>query len=356
MSTNPQRPESDREARILQLRDEALRRGKVSGLGVRPAGAPFPQASSETGYYGVNMLKEPQWTWQVPLYFFVGGAAGSAGVIGALADWVGDNYELAKDARWLAIGGAAVSSGLLVWDLGRPSRFLNMLRVFKPQSAMSMGAWILTAFANAAAAAKFADLVADAFGNSLPVRLVRGAGKLVSMAFGLPFHNYTGVLIGATAVPVWNHKVGHLPRHFGMSGLQACVSILELMGHDDSRALNLLGLLSATAETWEGYLIELERDRALDPLKHGASGWATRAGGMLSGPIPLVLRMMSWWTPELRKAAAWSGILGSLITRYAWMYAGHASARNWRLPLEISDSAALPQPLPENVPKKFRTE
>ncbi len=139
-----------------------------------------------------------------------------------------------------------------------------------------------------------------------------------------------------------------------MSGLQACVSILELMGHDDSRALNLLGLLSASLETWEGYLIEVERDRALDPLKHGGSGWLTRAGGMLSGPIPLVLRMIGWKSPELRRAAAWSGILGSIITRYAWMQAGHASARDWRLPLEVEASKSAPQPIPENVPKKFR--
>jgi hypothetical protein len=359
MSTKPQRPqETERpsEGRLLELREEALRRGKVSGLGVRPPGAPFPQASSETGYYGVPMLKEPAWTWQVPLYFFVGGAAGSAGVLGAVADWVGDDYELARDARWVAIGGAALSGALLTWDLGRPSRFLNMLRVFKPQSPMSVGAWVLTAFANFAAAAKFADIVGERFGNSTPVKIMRGMGNLGALAFGLPFHNYTGVLIGATAIPVWNKKVGSLPRHFGMSGLQACVSILELMGHEDSRALNMLGLLSAVVETWEGYTIELARDRVLDPLKRGGSGWATRAGGLLSGPIPLVLRMLAWNSPELRRAAAWSGILGSIITRIAWIQAGHVSARDWRLPLEIEGSRTKPQPIPENVPKKFRIE
>ena len=362
MSTKPQLPEDEltpkpaTEARLIELRDEAMRRGKVGGLGIHPPGAPFPQASSQTGYYGVPVLKQPQWTWQVPLYFFVGGAAGSAGVVGAVADWVGDDYQLAKDARWLAVGGAALSGALLTWDLGRPSRFLNMLRVFKLQSPMSVGAWVLTAFANFSAAAKFADIVGDRFGNSIPVRLVRGMGNLGSLAFGMPFHNYTGVLIGATAIPVWNRKVQHLPRHFGMSGLQACVGILELMGHEDSRALNMLGLLSAAMETWEGYNIELERDRVLDPLKRGGSGWATRTGGLLSGPIPLVLRMLAWKSPELRRAAAWSGILGSLITRYAWMQAGSVSARDWRLPLEIEGSKGKPQPIPENVPKKFRIE
>ena len=363
MSTRPQQPEDEgvvrkpaREARLIELREEALRRGKVGGLGIRPTGAPFPQASAQNGYYGIPLLKQPQWTWQVPLYFFVGGAAGSAGVLGAVADWVGDDYKLARDARWLAVGGAALSGALLTWDLGRPGRFLNMLRVFKPQSPMSVGAWVLTAFANFATAAKFADIVGDRFGNSVPVRLIRGMGNLGSLAFGLPFHNYTGVLIGTTTVPVWNQRVDTLPRHFGMSGLQACVSILELMGHEDSRALNMLGLLSATVETWEGYTIELERDRILDPLKRGGSGWATRAGGLLSGPIPLVLRMLAWKSPELRRAAAWSGILGSLITRFAWMAAGSASTKNYRLPLKIQGSKGDPQPIPENVPEKFRLE
>ncbi len=358
MSTNPQLPEEVQEkpseSRLVEIREEALKHGKVGGLGVHPPGAPFPQASPETGYYGIPVLKQPQWTWQVPLYFFVGGAAGSAGVLGAVADWVGDDYRLARDARWLAMGGAALSGALLTWDLGKPSRFLNMLRVFKIQSPMSVGAWVLTAFANFATAAKFADIVGDRFGESVPVKIVRGIGNLGSLAFGLPFHNYTGVLIGATAVPVWNQRASSLPKHFGMSGLQACVSILELMGHEDSQALNVLGLMTAIGETWEGYTIELERDRALDPLKRGGSGWFTRAGGLLSGPIPLVLRMLAWKLPELRRAAAWSGILGSLITRYAWIHAGRVSARDWRLPLEVEGGKRKPQPIPENVPKKFR--
>lgn len=352
---SPERmPDTSSESRLVEIRNEAMRRGKVEGLGVRPPGAPFPQASAETGYYGIHLLKQPQWTWQVPLYFFVGGAAGSAGVIGTLADWVGDDYELARHARWLALGGAAASGGLLVWDLGRPGRFLNMLRVFKPQSPMSIGAWILTAFANFSAAASFADFVGERFGRSLPIRVIGGAGKIGSALFGMPFHNYTGVLIGATAIPVWNRKIKHLPRHFGMSGLQSAVSILELMGHSDSRALNMLGLLAAGFESWEGLLIEGEKDRSLDPLKHGISGWITRAGGVLSGPVPLVLRLAGLGSPRLRRMAAWSGIAGSLLTRYGWMQAGRSSARDWRLPLEIEEGRAEPQPVPENVPQKFR--
>lgn len=362
MSTVPQSPEEKREARIIELRRQAETRGRVEGLGVRPAGAPFPQASPETGYYGINLLKEPQWTWQVPLYFFVGGAAGSCGVIGALADWVGDDHQLARDARFLALGGGVLSGALLTWDLGKPQRFLNMLRVFKPQSPMSMGAWILAAFSGAAAAASFADLVADRWGPSLPVRVIGGLGKLGSLALGGPFHNYTGVLIGATVIPAWNKNITTLPIHFGMSGVQSAVCLLELMGHSRSRALNMLAIGSAFFETWEGAHLEGRRERELDPLKHGPTGWLTRAGGTFSGPVPLALRLASLFAGErqsrnMRKWAAISGLVGSLCTRYGWMYAGHTSAKDWRLPLEIStQDAGTPQPVPKNVPRKFRAD
>ena len=363
MSTNPQTPEERRESRIVELRRQAETRGRVEGLGVRPPGAPFPMASPQTGYYGVPLLKEPQWTWQVPLYFFVGGAAGSCGVFGALADWVGDDHELARDARWLALGGSVLSGALLTWDLGKPQRFLNMLRVFKPQSPMSMGAWILTAFSGAAAAASFADIVADRFGPSLPVSIIGNLGKLGSLAMGGPFHNYTGVLLGATVIPAWNKNITTLPIHFGMSGVQSAVCLLELMGHDRSRALHLLGLGSAFLETWEGAHLEGRSERELDPLKHGPTGWLTRVGGALSGPVPLFLRAAALiargeTSRRMRRMASISGIVGSLATRYGWMYAGHASAKDWRIPLEIADHEARdPQPMPaKNVPKKFRAE
>src|SRR3569832_1069063 len=160
-----------REQRLEQIRREAELHGKVRERGVRPKGAPFPVASPETGYYGIPMLKEPQWTWEVPLYFFVGGAAGASAVIGAMAHWTGNDLEIARDCRYIAAAGAILSSGLLIADLGRPSRFLNMLRVFKPNSPMSVGAWVLAAFGSASGAAAFAELVRRKY-DVAPVRIL----------------------------------------------------------------------------------------------------------------------------------------------------------------------------------------
>lgn len=329
-----------RERRLEEIRRQAEKRGQLQVVGPRPAGAPFPQASPEHGYYGIPLLKEPPWTWEIPLYFFVGGAAGAAAVIGAIADYTGADRELVQHARWIAAAGSVISPALLIADLGRPERFLAMLRVFKPQSPMSVGVWTLVGFSTGAAAAAFAGFLRQRYGPSLPLKVLENAGSAASLAFGLPFSNYTGVLIGATTIPVWNRNAGDLPLHFAASGLGAAVGILELMGHRKNRALQALGLGAAIFESWEGLRIEARSHEELDPLKHGPSGWITRAGGVLSGPLPTVLRLASLFgskrtSNSLRRMAAWSAIAGSVITRFAWVHAGHVSARNWKLPLQL---------------------
>src|SRR5437660_10355256 len=168
------------EQQLLNLRDEAELRGQVKAGGIRPRGAPFPVASSETGYYGIPLLKQPSWTWEVPAYFFVGGAAGAAAVVGAAAQVAGADRELVSDARWIAGAGALLSGPLLAADLGRPERFLNMLRVFKVQSPMSVGAWTLTAFGTFASAALFADEMRRR--THLPVELIGDPSAILSAA------------------------------------------------------------------------------------------------------------------------------------------------------------------------------
>jgi hypothetical protein len=276
----------------------------------------------------------------VPLYFFVGGAAGAAAVVGATARAVAndDEADLVRDARWVAALGGALSAPLLISDLGRPERFLNMLRVWKPQSPMSVGAWTLTAFGSSAGAAAFADLVARraADGESRlagPVRIVGDAAGMLAAATGLVMTTYTGVLVGATAIPAWNRSVSVLPIHFAASGLGAAVSLLELLGHDHP-ALNRLGIAAALAEIGTGVAHELDDDPAHAPLKQGSSGALVRAGGVLSGPIPLLLRLFG-----ARKAAAVAAIAGSLVTRYGWVAAGRESARDPRVPLGLNQGS-----------------
>jgi hypothetical protein len=339
------RGERDREERLGAIRREAAEARRVAGEGVRPAGAPFPaaaaRASAETGYYGQPLLKRPVWTWEVPLYFFTGGAAGAAAVIAAAARAAGAGPELARDARWIAALGGAASPALLVSDLGRPERFLNMLRVFKPGSAMSVGAWTLVAFSTASSARAFADLLERRSGGAdrspgrspgggrPPVRVLANAAEALSAATGTVMASYTGVLVGATVIPVWNRSVRVLPVHFAASGLASAVALLELLGHRH-RALNLLGIAAAAVETAVGAVHETDPDPVYEPLKRGRSGAIVRTGGVLSGPVPLLLRLLG-----ARRAAAVSSLAGSLLTRFGWVEAGKTSADDPSLPLGL---------------------
>lgn len=276
-------------------------------------------------YHRIPLLKAPVWTWEVPAYFFVGGAAGASAALGAIAQLTGASDDLVRDARWIAAAGSALSAPLLISDLGRPERFLNMLRVFKLQSPMSVGAWTLAAFGTASSASAFADLVRRK--TNLPVRIVGDASAFLAAATGMVMATYTGVLVGATAIPVWREHVRLLPMHFGASALGSAVSLLELRGHDDD-ALNAIGLGAAIFETVASFAIETGDDRASAPLRDGRTGLLTKLAGAFAGPIPLALRLLG-----ARKGAAVSTLVGSLLTRFAWVEAGKASTKDVELAL-----------------------
>jgi formate-dependent nitrite reductase membrane component NrfD len=338
-----------RENRLLELRKEAEEKGIVRSPGVRANGGPrpvHPRATAETGYYGLPLLKTPAWTWEVPIYFFTGGFAGAASIIGAVGKLTSSDEKLVRDARMLAAVGGTISPALLIADLGMPSRFLHMLRVFKIQSPMSVGSWTLVLFSSSASALAFLDYVKrksthrGRYGR-YALNVLENAAEFFSVISGALLSTYTGVLIGATAVPVWNANVGILPVHFAASGVGSAASLLELRGNC-TPAMNALGMGAAAVETLVGASIELRQDRVLDPLKRGPSGWLTRIGGLLAGPLPLALRVLSLFASgnrqrKLRKAAAVASIAGSVVTRFAWVQAGQASAKDPRIPLQLSE-------------------
>ena len=345
-------PDAASERRLAQLRSNAWNSESAQathdptrGIKARDlAPGQFPHATPETGYYGIHMLKEPQWTHEIPLYFFIGGAGGAAAVLAEAARMTrwDEGSKLVSDARTIAAIGALISPVLLVMDLGRPSRFLYMLRVFKPQSAMSVGVYIVSVYGTAAFLTKFHELLLHRFPifDILPIRFMQELTSTLASLAGFGMATYTGVLIGATAIPVWNHHIRSLPVHFAMSGTACAVAALTLMGND-SRALNNLALATSAFEIAEGIHIEGEKGEISDPLRRGFSGSLTRLGGILSGPLPFALRAASLFTGKetsriLRRAASVCSVLGSLTTRFAWIEAGHASAKDYRLPLQLA--------------------
>jgi hypothetical protein len=309
------------EQRLEQLREKAWQEGVVPGRGVDVVGGPIPR---KPGYYGQPVVKPPVWTWEVPLYFFFGGLGGMSGII-ALGAVLFHHIELARAAMWVAvIAGAVVSPILLIMDLGRPARFLNMLRVFKHRSPMSMGAWILSAFGACAVPGLIAlELHAhQVFPGTLDQLLRFAAGIFIfgSAIFGSLLATYTGVLIGATAIPAWFLHRTLLPIHFGTAGLGSAAAVLELLGHRIP-ALNLLGFYAAAVETmlliWLSFDKKGAANRAIH--EHG-SGWLIRIGEVLNGPLALILRFFGFipW-------AAISFLAGALISRIGWIAVGKVS-------------------------------
>lgn len=281
--------------------------------------------SSSGAYYDYVALKGPVWTWEVPAYFFVGGMAGAAALLGAVARRTGAPDSLVRDARWIAAAGAALSPPLLISDLGRPERFLNMLRVFKLRSPMSVGAWTLVAFSTAASAAAFADLAYRATRGRLPVKVVADASEILSAGTGLVLATYTGVLLGATAIPVWSSNAAVLPLHFGASGLGSAVSMLELLGHR-TRALNAIGIGTAVAETLMAAHVSFSGEPGMKTIREGRPGTLALTAGLLAGPVPLVLRLLGGRSGTTRRLAALSTVAGAVLTRTAWVQAGRTSA------------------------------
>ena len=117
-----------KEQRLVELRDEAWQKGVVGSRGVDVAGGPIPR---KPGYYGETVVRPPVWTWEIPIYFFVGALGGMSAVI-ALGALLFHHFDVARTAMWIAALASGLSPILLILDLGRPHLFLHMLRVFKP--------------------------------------------------------------------------------------------------------------------------------------------------------------------------------------------------------------------------------
>jgi len=320
LSSDPSTPAAKAtEARLDEIRKAAAESAPRGG---RPS--PAPQIRGRESYYGLPVLKAPVWTWEVPLYFFIGGIAGMSACLALVAQLFGNEAALVRSALWVALLGAAICPVFLIADLGRPERFLAMLRVAKIQSPMSVGVWILVSFSGCTFVALLAnELIARGYTDILIVG-VNWAGECTAALTGLILAAYTGVLLGATANPVWSHNRRALPAHFLAAALGGAAGVLELLGFLITPT-QLIGVVAAVIETLLGVHFELNRLPVNAPLHRGKSATAFRIAGVMAGPGALVLRLVSQ-APPVRRTAAVCFLAGSLLSRYAWIWAGRASA------------------------------
>ena len=293
---------------------------------------PSRQPGETPAYYGVPMLKEPVWKGTIAAYFYAGGMAGMSATLGSAVQLLGgrEMQSLVTKTRWIATVGAAISTGLLIEDLGRPERFLHMLRVFKLTSPMSMGSWILSAFSAAAGASAVLPYGPRIF------RPLAGVFGIAAGLLGLPLAAYTGVLLVQTAVPLWKDRLWSVLAL--CSGTAAASSFLDLLplNAKEARAIQIFGLIGECGELLVAN--EIEKDaarvqRVARPLHDGLTGFLWQSAKVLT----IASAMISILPGRSRNKRIAAGLLGTaagISVRFAYFFAGKRSARDPRASFE----------------------
>lgn len=298
------------------------------------------------GYYGIPVIHGPHWKWLIIAYFFFGGISGSSAALAAIARLVGGtrSTDLARTATYVAIAALAPCPAFLILDLGRPARFLNMLRAFRPTSPMSMGTWGLSAYGLFITLATLLQLWEDLSPSDkqsvLPahngtVRLV----ALLSGAGGLFVAGYTGVLLAATAVPIWSKSPGLLGPLFVSSAMSSGLATISLAtalrtaetGHLDEAVHTLeTAVTIAEGSLLAAWLLSL--GPTAKPLLQGSLGYVVQRAvvgvGMAAPPL---LSLAARRLPKTARRA--TTIIASALTlagvfalRYAVVEGGRQSA------------------------------
>jgi formate-dependent nitrite reductase membrane component NrfD len=313
---------------VNELRDlspDASARGAATGGGVL---APLPET-----YYDRPLLKKPHWEWEVITYLFLGGIMGGSGLLVAITDEKQDP-ELSRNLRYFTFALAATCPLILVKHLGRPERFLHMLRIFKWRSAMSMGVWGLMAFS--------APVTAGAIGQAARDGLIprwlrwlhpRPLTDPITAVLGAFIGSYTGVLLSATALPLWGIGKRHIPTFSACSGIAgACAAnslILVLTGGSEAsiKKLERFELLASLAEL--ALLRDFKRHAGPigDPMFAGARGAKlrrhTEIGGILLPAAFTLLPVHGRWKTAISSVLT---LIGGYVLRETLIEAGKNSA------------------------------
>lgn len=293
--------------------------GAATGRGKREE-LMVPRAEFES-YYGKPILNKP--TWQAPDiagYLFLGGLAGAGGTIAAAAQ-ASSRPGLARVMKTGSAAAAGLSLVALVHDLGRSSRFLNMLRMFKPTSPMSVGSWILAGFAPLAGAAA----VSEATGVLRPVgrAAAYGAGAL-----GPALATYTAALVSNTAVPAWHGGHREMPFVFAASATSAACGLgLLAAPSDETEPVRRLGAAAGLAEMSASKLMEQRMGLAAECYHEGVAGRLMKASEALT-TVGVVAAMAGRRSTLLRRASGAALIAGSALARFGIFKAGVASAED----------------------------
>lgn len=351
----------------MKAPEKATPAGSVPTEILLPMTQPRPSPATPSGaqpvtYYDRPMIKKPTWKWPIPVYFFLGGVAGGAAVIGAAAELLGGERHkpTVRHARWLALILAALCPIPLIQDLGRPARFHHMLRIFKVTSPLSVGTWILTTF----------GVVSGVLGAKQAAEddvIIRRESKLGRMlhavpsgplavlhgVLGLGLGGYTGVLLAVTAVPLWAAAGILLGPLFVATSIASGAAALTLIGIfrrngsaetrcqvetvENVAAVAQLGLLAAREA-----LVPATINR---PLRRGPWSRMWQIGAVGGGvAAPLAIRLASRLggrrtSATIAVVTSTLSLFGALVERFALVEAGKLSADDPRAYQELTRDA-----------------
>jgi len=279
-----------------------------------------------TSYSGRPVIKEP--VWQAPDvagYLFFGGLAGASSVLAASAH-VSGHRDVARVAKLTALGAISLSAAALVHDLGRPARFTNMLRVFKPSSPMSVGSWLLAGYGPVAGAAAVSEVTG----------ILPAAGAAATLGAGLlgpAIATYTAALICDTAVPAWHAGYREMPYVFAGSAASAAGGMgLLATALDAAEPARRLAVLGAGAElvAKRRLIKRLATPGPVslsEPYETGRAGVMLRvAEGLTAGGLAGAL--LGRRSRALSALSGASLLVASALTRFGIFEAGMASARD----------------------------
>lgn len=272
-------------------------------------------------YYGRPIIKPPTWkSPDVGAYLFLGGLAGGSSAMAAMAGLTG-RPQLARAGQLAAALAAASGTGFLIHDLGRPRRFLHMLRVVKPTSPLSMGSWTLASFGTLSGAA-----AASAVTGVLP-----GLGRAASAGAALlspVMMTYTAVLVADTAVPAWHEGYRELPFVFAGGALVSGAGVgLLAVPPGQADPARLIAVAGAGLELAAQQRMSSRLGLVGQPYRRGRAGRWLRLGRLLStaGAAGALAGRRSRLVSALSGAAL---LAGALCTRFGVFEAGLASAND----------------------------
>jgi len=321
---------------------------------VRPRERNVVTATSQVQdtYYGVPVIRAPNWHWLVVNYFFLGGVAGASFVVAVLGDLFSNDRSLVRAARYLSVATILPCPALLALDLGRPDRALHMLRIVKFRSPLSLGSWTLLFMSVFSAVAGTLQLLEDILAREVLGTFRRTIG-IVGLPFAYFMSAYTGLLLVVTNVPVWagfSPFMGPTFMASAFSNTFASISlILGLNGKEDPNTVRKLAraesvCLAAELALLTAGIVRLGKLRK--PLTHGKWGaffWLfTYFGGVL---VPLILQITGpvrgHEVSKGRRLGASAMVLtGSYVLRMSVIFAGHVSASR---PEDYFELTKMPQ-------------